>query len=321
MYSVNDGFNLGYHYNVNSMLDSLEYNWSYNERNAPYRMSDFMEYDKQTKEWFKFEFANETSGAVGQIIRINLNSNVIDLLEFTKFAVFDGVRSYADFGFIFSRDFSNNAPIYFYKLASVVDFDFNDNYNFKIPDVCTVGNSYQIRPVITTASTNMEMRETRNTNELTGFWFSFPPNCYGQFTVVESGGGGTQVDLLRYIDININNLNFVYDDGYLTLSNITGNVNSVISETFSGDLYVNFELRYDYQLENGNTTYVVIGSDSFVLNEDNYLWNTTNFVYNNTIQLVNELKDPDILQFKMVINLSLGTNQQTEILNFQVSKS
>lgn len=52
LYSINDGFNLIYHDNVSDMLSNINNDWSYSERNAPFRMSDFYNYDKDATEWF-----------------------------------------------------------------------------------------------------------------------------------------------------------------------------------------------------------------------------------------------------------------------------
>lgn len=317
LYSINDGFNLIYHDNVSDMLSNINNDWSYSERNAPFRMSDFYNYDKDATEWFQLTFVNNSFGRVGETLRINLATSFIDIYAFTRFAVFNGVRSYADFGFIFSTNFSNST-IYFYKVDSLVNYDFNNTLNFRIPNVCSAGSIYQIRPVFTNAGGVMENGSTLDVDELSGNWYSFPPNCYGQFSVSSSGGGGggSQIDLMRYIDITINYLNYTYDDGYLTLSNISGVVYAVIGESFHGDLNVSYTLYYYYD----NYSYVTLSSNSFILNEDDYPWKNNPFTYNDTIQLETELKDPDVLEFRLLLQLSKDGVSQTETLNLLITK-
>lgn len=319
--SVNSGFNLYTYFTPQALLYEaqnplLSTLWDYSERQAPFRLGDFREYNHNADPMFTLEWVSDSYGTAGSTLRFSCSE---DLYEFVmRWGYFSGVRSYLDFvlliyevGTQYSQSGVNGVGIY--KITSMVDFD--NNLKLKIPSSLSTG-LYEMRLCFTTSTTGWDYGEYQwyNPNSgsgiLPGNWYALPAHSYLQFSVGSSGGGQQGDDFFGYINWSFSNLNYEFYDPDLWNLSFT-NVISV-SDSPGGDDEVEMTVHTVYSYENCVDGTVSLGEDSAVLSQAGTAWKTVNISHPANIEtLFTANLDNGEITINISADITIGTKTQT----------
>ena len=120
-YDANDGFFLFTFSTPQQMLYELQHPlasniWKYTARTAPFRLTDFNNYDHYTPKLCELYFASDNSGEANSIVKLTCNG-LVDMIR--HWAYFEGVRSYVDlifliYGYGTEYDQSGTQGVYIY---------------------------------------------------------------------------------------------------------------------------------------------------------------------------------------------------------------
>ena len=284
-YAVNDGFNLFTFNQPQRLLYELTHPnastiWTYTDREEPFRLTDFESYNHYANPIFPLSFDGNNSGTAGTSLRMSC-PGFNDFIQ--RWAYFSGVRNWVDICLLIYEpsteyDQSGTQGVYIYKFVSMVDYDGNEQFSFRIPNNLTAGKQYIARICCTTATTGWSDGECQyynpNSQILSGNWYAFPEHSRVYFSVDQSGGGGGgSTDLFNYLAFSFAQGSWDYNDNTMQLSNIHF-VNVVsISGTHN---YITVQLEYRYR---GGGLNVLLGTAGRTLSEEDIPWVTANINY------------------------------------------
>jgi len=329
-YDANFGYNLFTRSTPHQMVYSLQNQnsstlWKYNDRTAPYRLTDFDGYVHGASNPFMLEFVNGNSGTANTSLKITCAYDLNNFIQRWKY--FEGVRSYADVVAVFYKkgtmyDDTANRGIYVYKIASRVDDDIDsDKLSFIIPNISV--DTYELRICITTATTGWTTGEWYNITDattITGEWYALPPESTLTFNVNSSGGGGggggdqPSTDFFNYIDWTFSNLNYDWNEPYL--SNINFRTRVMINESRE-TVRVSADLYYD----NSARGPILIRSFSRTLDMQDIIYSYIDINYNDTITTMTGARlDDGILSIRIVGRITINGTMQTKTWNVNIEQ-
>lgn len=258
-YSVNDGFNLHTWSTWYDCLNNRSYDWQYVDRTAPFRIGDFLYYNKYATAWFQMDCAQ------GSTVYADSNANIFiddDIQSFVNsYAVFSGAPdSNVDLVYIIIDNSSSSK--YLYKFSAVEWLADYNSYYLTINSNFIIGRSYTVVPMLTTATSqwpDRRMDSLREDSTLYGSWWNFPPSSEISFTVAERPSPPTPS---QYISIELFNMEYIWNDP--VLSEIEFNVRMTISGTSTDSVTVSADIYFD-----NTSTPVKLGTGSATLNINN----------------------------------------------------
>ena len=315
IYQANDGFMLYVFNNPSRMIYELQNPnasniWSYEDRVAPFRLTDFEGYNHLGGMDFNLSWVNTSSGAVGDNLRLEFNFDIQELISNWKY--FEGVRSYVDIVLLIYEqgtqfNSGGTTPVWVYKVISIMDYD--ERINLVIPNVLSYGN-YEVRLCFSTATTNWNDGECQRYNEnssIFGSWYAMPHQCVTTFTVTSSPGPGpgpSPTDFFDWVDFETFPIcSFDYYEPDLINVDIVHSM-SIIDTTKDLNVYI----QYTYENRVGGP--VSWGSYSFPLNEGD-LFKTIRIQQTGPIETMVDAHLPDdIISIKIY---AVVTNNQTHV--------
>lgn len=259
-YSANDGFNLHAWSTWYDCLNNRNYDWKYKDRTAPFRLGDFIGYNHNNRNpWFQMDCAQ------GSTVYSDSNANIFidgDIQSFVNnYNVFYGASdSNIDLVYIIIDNDSNSKHLY--KFSAVEWLADYNSYYLTINSNFTIGRSYTVVPMLTTATqqwTDRTMQSLREDTTLYGSWWNFPYTSEISFTVAERPTPPTPS---QYISIEMFNMTYTWNDP--VLSEIEFDVRMTISGTITDSVTVTADIYFD-----NTATPVKLGSCSAVLNVNN----------------------------------------------------
>lgn len=310
-YKVNDGFFLFTFNNPSRMIYELQNPnasniWTYEDRVAPFRLTDFEEYNTATLD-FGLSWVNASSGRVGDILRLGYNFDIYSLLQWNYF---EGVRSYVDIvlliyeaGTVFNA--GGTTGVWVYKVMSMVDFD--DRINLTIPSQLSNG-LYEARLCFSTATSSMSDKECVRYNEnstLFGTWYAMPQQCVVSFSVT-STPPSPSTDFFNYVDFdNFLSCSFDYYSPYIYGLAFR---NMVVLD----DTHQDFDVYVSYSYTNARYGEVVLGSYSFPLNEGD-LYKINDVSYADSIEVMSDAElDDGFISIKIFASITNNATHESQ---------
>ena len=326
LYNINDGFRL-YTFNTpQAMLYELQHEnvsriWEYEERTEPYRLGDFEGYDHYAGPLCNLYFVDDNGGTPGSSLQLECH-DLMNMIQHWKY--FEDVRSYVDLIFLIYNagtefDASGTQGLYAYKIASVVDYDGDGTFNFRIPNDLSAGR-YEIRlccAVTDNVLSDGECRYVNLDNPLRGTWYALPRHCKQMFTVNRGGGGGggsTSTDYYAYLAMDFYDAEYDYNAHELSNLSFTNYIviNSATNLTFN--LYV------EYWYDNAPSP-VMLGSANRTLSEEDMPWATINMHYKENITTITDANLDDRITIRAEYSLTVYGQSQHKSITQQINKS
>lgn len=326
LYDNNDGFDLFTFSTPQRMLYELTHEsasniWQYTARTAPYRLTDFENYDHNGDLNYALIFDGNNSAPAGTTLHLYCDG-VTSMIQ--NWNYYDGVRNSVDLCFlIYESDktysASGNESVYVYKITSISNYSpsSDDTFNFIVPSLLTANRQYIIRLCCSTATTGMSDGACiyYNDGSLTGDWYAMPQITQAMFTVQGSGGGGS-TDLFNYLTFEFNNGQYDFDDVNLILSNISfTNLISISSET---NKTFNVSLRYYYE---NAASRVQLGYAYRTLNYYDVPYSNISIQYNNNIYVITSADLENKMAVKVEVTVSSNNVSQSKTFTAYVEKN
>lgn len=324
-YNANDGFMLFTFSTPNRMLYELQHPnasniWKYEERTEPYRLTDFEDYNHYAAPLCNLYFVDDNGGTPGSSLRLEC-PDLMNMIQHWKY--FEGVRSYVDLIFLIYNagtefDASGMKGLYAYKIASVVDYDGDGTFNFKIPNDLSSGQ-YEIRlccAVTDNVLSDGECRYVNLDNPLRGTWYALPRHCVQMFTVNSGGGGGggsTSTDYYAYLVMDFYDAE--YDYNALELSNLSFTNYIVINSATN----LTFNLYVEYWYDNAPSP-VMLGSAKRTLSEEDMPWTTINMHYKENITTITEANLDDRIAIRAEYSLTMYGTSRHKTINTTIER-
>ena len=324
-YDMNDGFNLSYYNTPQQLLYSIQhpavsYLWDYEARTAPFRLTDFEDYDHYKAQLCRLTFIGDNSGTVNTTLRLEC-TDLLDMIQHWQY--FSGVRNYVDFIFLIYNygteyDQLGTQDVYVYKIDSIVDYDGNGEYDIRIPSMLATG-MYEIRLCCSTATTGMVDGEciyyNSSSSQLSGNWYALPQECKQTFTVMSSGGGGgsTTNDYFNYLGIDFYDARYNYSN--LTISNLSF-INYIVINGATDDT---FNIYVEYWYDNVSTP-IKLGTASRTLAIQDMPWASIRINYNDNINVISDDDLNNRIAIRAEIAVTVNNTTQTRTLNKTINK-
>ena len=315
---VNDGFDLYNFSTPQEMVYELQNEddvtlWDYIDRDAPYRLSDFMGYEHGGEAILETYWIGSDSGKAGDSLRFTSTTD-IDSVIFS-WAYYKQLTDY-DFDYVLliypeGTQYSGGLqPIYVYKICNKLDTDGSGQFGFTIPSMLN-DDDYECRLCLTNATLNMSSGSIVYDREgdLHGDWYAFPPHTKMTFTVDSSGGGGGggSTDNFSRLDYNYSDTYFSYNQNSMMLSDVTTTMNF---ELLNEQTNVNYNISVQAYYDNAPST-VLLGSRNLVLNS---LSPTGSMVFNykdDIFTVVDDELPEGYINIRFVVSVTKLTVTQT----------
>jgi len=322
---VNDGFNL-YTFNTpQEMMTDLQNTsnlWDYVEREAPYRLSDFINYNHNgnllTALWI-----GSSSAEVGNILRFSVDDGNIQNIVNTWQYYADNLSDY-DFVLLiypYGTVYQSLQPIYIYKIVNKLNYDGSGQFSFTIPSALTTGN-YTASLCVTDATLSLSEGACvyDREGEYIGTWCAFPPHTKLDFTVASSGGGGgggggtTPENYFGYIGYDYSNVDYNYYPDVYILEDLSITMDFELHGQHNGTYYIYAKAYFD-----DASTPVYLDQYSCQLDENQptgqITWNYRNTIYP---LIPNQLADGQIsIRFEVRIEKNSDAQTATWTANLQ----
>lgn len=324
-YNANDGFMLFTFSTPQRMLYELQHPnasniWKYEERTEPYRLTDFENYNHYAGPLCILYVVDDNGGTPGSSLRFECH-DLMNMIQHWKY--FEDVRSYVDLIFLIYKagtefDASGMQGLYAYKIASVVDYDGDGTFNFKIPSDFSTGR-YEIRlccAVTDNVLSDGECRYVNLDNPLRGTWYALPRHCMEMFTVNSGeggGGGGTSTDYYDYLAIDFYDAEYEYNA--LEINNLSFTNYIVINSATN----LTFNLYVEYWYDNAPSP-VMLGWASRTLNEDDMPSATINMHYKENITTITEANLDDRIAIRAEYSLTMYGKSYHKTINTTIER-
>lgn len=281
-YAVNDGFFLFTFIQPQRLLYEITHPnasniWTYVDREEPFRLTDFEQYNHYAAPILPLVFDGHNSGRVGTALRFSC----VGINDFIKWEYFSGVRSYADICLLIYEsdkeyDQSEMQGVYIYKAGSLLDYDGSEEFRLVIPSILTAGKQYIARICMTTATTGWSVGDCQyynpNNQTLYGDWYAFPEHSRAMFSVEQQGGGGGgDTDIFNYLTFSFAQGQWIFNDPYLS------DIHFVNVTSISGT-HNTITVQMEYRYRAGGVD-VLLGTAGRTLSEDDIPWVTANINY------------------------------------------
>lgn len=328
-YDANDGFTLFTFNTPQRMIYELQHPnasniWKYEARTAPYRLTDFENYNHYATPLCNLTFETDNGGTPGSSLRLSCTdfTNIIQHWQY-----FEGVRSYVYIVLLFYTygtefDQSDMQSVNVYYIGSMVDYDGDGNLNFRIPSGLSNGQ-YEIRLAMTTVPGEAgDVRTCNVNNPMNGTWYAMPESCKQVFTVNSGGGGSgggsggggsTSTDYYNYLEIDFYNAQYEYNA--LQLGNISFTnyivLNSATNKTF--EVYV--EYYYD-----NSAMPIQLGWARRTLSEDGMPWATININYKDSFTTITDANLDDRIAIRAEFTVTVNGTSQRKTINTTIQR-
>lgn len=308
LYSVNDGLMVYEFPNPQRLLYEIQHPnasniWSYYDREPPYRLGDFYRYQHLADPLCNIEWiGTDTNGKNGSL-KFELLNLIFMVYHWQCFVTMKS----ADICVLMYKlgteyDQSGTKGVYVQKIKSIPEIDEDTVFRIVIPNDFENGQTYELRPVITSWTTAMGDNETLyinpNSSPATGIWYSTPQHCYLQFHV---SGSAVDPDFSSYWSHHTQRASWALNGYYL--SNIYFQDIFVLDDT-SKTVSISVEYFYD----NSFTT-VKLGEGSFTLN-DNTLYHIITVSYPGTIEVISEADLENKLTVRAMLTININGETQ-----------
>lgn len=323
-FDLDDGFHIQSYFQPYEMLCDLQDPqtnlWTYDTRTAPYRLSDFSEYNHYAVPMFELSFINMNTGAAGDTLQIamtgDLQSVVNNWASYRTYAVNCDVVL-----LIYSQgtEYDGTARgVGIYKVCQWLDYD-GERIPFHIPQGLSVGD-YTLVPCITTATGRMSAQEYQwynpNGDPLTGMWLPLPPHSKLNFSVVQTSP--SHIDFYQLFNFSqVEAVDFTYTDYNYELRDISF-TNYVIYSPYNSTRQFGVSIEYWY---NNCATPVMLGSAYRTFSADNIV-EQISINYRDTITVITGARlDEGIMSIEQRITIySLGESQsKTYTISAEIS--
>jgi len=326
-YAADDGFNLWNFNNPFDMLHELQSNnsnlWTYNERLAPFRLSDFWDYSHYAQTLFEFEFVGNNTGTFGTTLRLQTSTDIQNVVN--NWHTPSQLSSTGDLILlIFERgkqyDASSMGTVGIYKVCQFMNYD-GDDIRFTIPSSSAIqAGEYSIVPCISTATYRLEDGEyyyyNSNTETWVGLWFAFPKHAQLNFTITQTSPSTSDyfnyftVDMFTAVDFTYTNYNYELRD--ITFTNYI--------EYSPPSRTKQFTVTIEYYYTNCAQP-VMLGQMSRTFNIDN-LVETATINYRDTITCITSARlEEDMISIEQRVHISSGGETQHKNFSRTLEKS
>jgi hypothetical protein len=325
-YAADDGFNLWNFNNPFDMLHELQSNnsnlWTYNERLAPFRLSDFWDYNHYAQTLFEFEFVGNNTGTFGTTLRLQTSTDIQNVVN--NWHTPAQLSSTGDLILlVFERgkqyDASSMGTVGIYKVCQFMNYD-GDDIRFTIPSSSAIQTGeYTIVPCISSATYRLEDGEyyvyNSNTETWVGMFFAFPPHAQLNFTITSTSPSTS--DYFAYFDFDMfTAVDFTYQPSNYELSLIS--FNNYIEYT-PPSRTKQFTVTIEYYYTNCAQP-VLLGQMSRTFNIDN-LVETATINYRDTITCITSARlEEDMISIEQRVYITSGGETQQKIFSRTLSK-
>ena len=240
IYADNDGFNLHYWSTWYDCMNNQSYDWSYKNREAPFRLGDFNGYSHYAVPWFALDLAQGSTVYIGSSANIFIENDVQNFVN--MFKVFEGTGNNIDYCYII-YDLSSTTK-YLYKFCNVQDLANYNSLYISIDNNFISGHNYKAVPILTTATVSWADRTKDNLRQDSSFpgasWWSFPPESYVTFTVDDRPAPPTPT---QYITVDVDNMIYSWNDP--VIADMTFDVIMSLGGNMTGDVVISVDVWYD----------------------------------------------------------------------------
>lgn len=316
-FDLDDGFNLWTFSNPFDMLHELQSNnsllWTYDEREAPFRMSDFWSYEHYAQPLFEFEFVGNNSGTFGETLRFQTSTDIQGVVN--NWATPRTLSSTGDLILlVFDRskqyDASGMGTVGIYKVCQFMNYDGGD-IRFTIPSSSAMQTGdYTLVPCISTATYRLNDGEyyyyNSNTETWAGLWFAFPSYAKLNFAITQTSPSHLDFFSLFNVD-QFYAVDFTYNPSNYELSLISFN-NYIEYMPYNSTRQFSVTVEYYYT---NCAQPVLLGQAYRTFNTDNIL-EQININYRDTITTITHARlEDDIISIEQRVSItSLGETQQ-----------
>lgn len=315
-FDADDGFNLWDFTNPFDMMhelqDSTSHLWEYEEREAPFRLSDFWSYEHYAQTLFEFEFVGMNTGTFGETLKLQTSTDIQGVVN--NWATPRTLSSTGDLVLlVFERgkqyDSSGMGTVGLYKVCQFMNYDGGD-IRFTIPSSSAIQTGdYTLVPCITTATYRLNDGEyyyyNSNTETFAGRWFAFPKHAYLNFSITQTSP--THIDFFSLFNFSqVEAVDFTYTDYNYELRDISF-TNYVIYSPYNSTRQFGVSIEYWY---NNTSRPVMLGSAYRTFTADNIL-EQISINYRDTITVITGARlDEGIMSIEQRITIySLGESQ------------
>ena len=328
---VNDGFDLYAFTTPQEMVYELQNEddvtlWSYLEREAPYRLSDFLGYEHNGDVILEIYWIGRDRGKAGDTLRFASTTDIDSVIY--SWSYYKQLTDY-DFDYVLliypeGTQYSGGLqPIYVYKICNKLETDGSGQFRFTIPSLLS-DDDYECRLCLTNATLQMSSGSIVYDREgdLHGDWYAFPPHTKMLFTVDSTGGGGGgggggSSDNFGHVEYDYSNTYFTYNQNSMILSDVTTTINfELVNDRTNADYYINVKCYYD-NTTLGNT---LLGDNNIILNNtsptDSIIFN-----YRDDIFTVVDAQLPDgYINIRFVVRITKLMHTETSEWTVKLEK-
>ena len=316
-YNLDDGFNLWNFSNPFDMLHELQNSssnlWTYKDREAPFRLSDFWSYEHYAQSLLEFEFVGMNTGTFGATLKIQTSTDIQGIVN--NWYTPRQLSSTGDLVLlVFERgkqyDASSMGTVGIYKVCQFMNYD-GDDIRFKIPDASAIqSGDYTLVPCISTATYRLNDGEyyyyNSNNETWAGLWFAFPAHAKLNFAITQTSPSHLDFFSLFNFD-RFEGVDFNYTPNNYELRDITF-TNYVEYYTYNSTRQFSVTIEYYYT---NCAQPVLLGQAYRTFNADNIL-EQININYRDTITTITHARlEDDIISIEQRVSItSLGETQQ-----------
>ena len=326
-FNADDGFNLWNFSNPFDMLHELQDNnsnlWTYTEREAPFRLSDFWSYEHYAQPLFEFEFVGMNTGTFGETLKIQTSTDIQGVIN--NWATPRTLSSTGDLVLlVFERnkqyDASSMGTVGIYKVCQFMNYD-GGEIRFTIPSSSAIQTGeYTLVPCITTATYRLNDGEyyyyNSNTEVWVGQWFTFPKHASLNFSITQTSP--THLDFFSLFNFNwFEAVDFTYTPSNYELSLISFH-HYVEYMPYNATRQFGVSIEYWY---NNCAQPVMLGSAYRTFNRDNVI-ETININYRDTITVITGARlDEGIISIQCRVTINSLGEYQSNTFTYSIEKS
>ena len=326
-FNADDGFNLWNFSNPFDMLHELQDNtshlWEYEEREAPFRLSDFWSYEHYAQTLFEFEFVGMNTGTFGETLKIQTSTDIQGVVN--NWATPRTLSSTGDLVLlVFERnkqyDASSMGTVGIYKVCQLINYD-GGEIRFTIPSSSAIQTGeYTLVPCITTATYRLNDGEyyyyNSNTEVWVGQWFAFPKHASLNFSITQTSP--THLDFFSLFNFSqFEGVDFTYTPNNYELRDITFH-HYVEYMPYNATRQFGVSIEYWYT---NCATPVMLGTAYRTFNRDNVI-ETININYRDTITVITGARlDEGIISIQCRVTINSLGEYQSNTFTYSIEKS
>ena len=326
-FNADDGFNLWNFSNPFDMLHELQDSnsnlWTYTEREAPFRLSDFWSYEHYAQTLFEFEFVGMNTGTFGETLKIQTSTDIQGVVN--NWYTPRQLSSTGDLVLlVFERnkqyDASSMGTVGIYKVCQFMNYD-GGEIRFTIPSSSAIQTGdYTLVPCITTATYRLNDGEyyyyNSNTEVWVGQWFAFPKHASLNFSITQTSP--THLDFFSLFNFSqFEGVDFTYTPNNYELSLISFN-HYIDYSVYNSTRQFGVSIEYWYT---NCAQPVMLGTAYRTFNRDNVI-ETININYRDTITVITGARlEEDIISIECRVTINSLGEYQSNTFTYSLEKS